>query len=55
MEDGCVFSIDYECKKFELRCRGDCDEKLSCPAWGEVVAAEEYYSKKLDLDRHWGN
>jgi hypothetical protein len=32
------------------RCEGTKAEKEKCPEWGETLAAEEYYKKKLKSD-----
>lgn len=54
MENGCILVIDYMCSKFNVRCSGDEMDKRSCPVWGEVMAIEEYYSRKTELDRYRG-
>jgi hypothetical protein len=63
MKDGCVFSINNHCRIkgrcgcpddmsafYNFSCKGTLIEKIKCPEWGETLASEEYYKKRLKTD-----
>lgn len=51
MKYGCVLSQRDICIEYDVACNGSEAEKITCPKWGVVMAAEKYYEKLLELDK----
>jgi hypothetical protein len=51
MEDGCKLITDNKCSKFGIPCSGWKEDKEECPVWGEVLAAEKYFSERSRYER----
>jgi hypothetical protein len=51
MEDECKLLIENKCSKFGISCSGWREDKEKCPVWGEVLAAENYFSERSKYER----